>query len=60
MAVTGAPMLVKKSAMASAFLKYSRELPLRWAAYIGVVLVLLVFGAYGDNYDPAAFIYAQF
>lgn len=35
-------------------------LPLRWAAYIGVVLVLLTFGAYGDNYDPAAFIYAQF
>lgn len=35
-------------------------LPLRWAVYIGGVLLILVFGAYGDNYDPAGFIYAQF
>ncbi|MDD4850431.1 MAG: MBOAT family protein [Gemmiger sp.] len=38
----------------------TKPLPLRWAAYIGGVLLVLVFGAYGDHYDPAAFIYAQF
>lgn len=38
----------------------ARPLPLRWAVYIGGVLLVLIFGAYGDNYDPAAFIYAQF
>ena len=35
-------------------------LPLRWAVYIAGVLAILIFGAYGDNYDPAGFIYAQF
>lgn len=38
----------------------ARPLPLRWAVYIGGVLAVMIFGAYGDNYDPAAFIYAQF
>ena len=38
----------------------SRPLPLRWAVYIGGVVLVMVLGAYGDNYDPAAFIYAQF
>lgn len=38
----------------------SRPLPLRWAVYIAAVLVTMIFGAYGDNYDPAGFIYAQF
>ena len=37
-----------------------KPLPVRWGIYIGVVLLIMVFGAYGDNYDPAAFIYAQF
>ena len=37
-----------------------RPLPLRWAIYCGAMLVVMIFGAYGDNYDPAAFIYAQF
>lgn len=36
------------------------RLPLRWGVYIGLVLVTLLFGAYGDNYDAAGFIYAQF
>lgn len=35
-------------------------LPLRWAIYCGGMLAVMIFGAYGDNYDPAAFIYAQF
>ena len=35
-------------------------LVLRWAVYIAGVLAILIFGAYGDNYDPAGFIYAQF
>lgn len=35
-------------------------LPLRWAVYCGAMLTVMIFGAYGDNYDPAAFIYAQF
>ena len=37
-----------------------RPLPLRWAIYCGGMLAVMIFGAYGDNYDPAAFIYAQF
>ena len=37
-----------------------RPLPLRWAIYCGAMLAVMIFGAYGDNYDPAAFIYAQF
>ena len=37
-----------------------RPLPLRWAVYIGAVVVTMLLGAYGDNYDPAGFIYAQF
>ena len=35
-------------------------LPLRWSVYLALVLVTLLFGAYGLNYDPAGFIYAQF
>ena len=38
----------------------ARPLPLRWAVYIVTVLAVMIFGAYGDNYEPAAFIYAQF
>ena len=38
----------------------ARPLPLRWAVYVGAVLLVMIFGAYGDNYEPAAFIYAQF
>lgn len=37
-----------------------QSLPLRWLLYIGGLLAVMIFGAYGDNYDPAAFIYAQF
>lgn len=37
-----------------------KPLPLRWAVYCGGMLAVMIFGAYGDNYDPAAFIYAQF
>lgn len=37
-----------------------KPLPLRWAVYAGGVLLVLTLGAYGDHYDPAAFIYAQF
>ena len=35
-------------------------LPLRWAVMIAGVVAVMLFGAYGDNYDPAGFIYAQF
>lgn len=38
----------------------AKPLVLRWAVYILGVLLVMVFGAYGDNYDPAAWIYAQF
>lgn len=37
-----------------------KPLPLRWGVYIAGITLALVFGAYGDHYDPAAFIYAQF
>jgi D-alanyl-lipoteichoic acid acyltransferase DltB (MBOAT superfamily) len=36
------------------------HLPVRWAVYLVAVIAVIVFGAYGDSYDPAAFIYAQF
>ena len=29
-----------------------RPLPLRWAIYCGAMLAVMIFGAYGDNYDP--------
>ncbi|MCI2047803.1 MAG: hypothetical protein LKJ90_08820 [Faecalibacterium sp.] len=35
-------------------------LPLRWSAYAALGLSIAVFGAYGANYAPTAFIYAQF
>ena len=38
----------------------AKPLVLRWAVYVLAVLLVMVFGAYGDNYDPAAWIYAQF
>lgn len=38
----------------------ARPIALRWAFYIGAVLLVMIFGAYGDHYEPAAFIYAQF
>ena len=38
----------------------ARPLPLRWAVMIAGVVSVMLFGAYGDNYDPAGFIYAQF
>lgn len=34
--------------------------PFRWIAYIGVIVVILVFGIYGSNYDAASFIYSNF
>ena len=38
----------------------AKPLPVRWAVYIGGAVLVMALGAYGDNYDPAAFIYAQF
>ena len=38
----------------------ARPLPLRWAVMIARVVAVMLFGAYGDHYDPAGFIYAQF
>lgn len=35
-------------------------LPLRWGFYIAAVVTTVTLGAYGDNYDAAGFIYAQF
>ena len=35
-------------------------LPVRWAAYAGLILAIVVFGAYGTGYDAVDFIYAQF
>ncbi len=32
----------------------------RWACYYGVVLLLLITGIYGGNYDTAAFLYQSF
>jgi len=37
-----------------------QSLVFRWAIYIAVVLVILVFGMYGPHYDAARFIYQEF
>jgi len=37
-----------------------RALPLRWAAYLLLILAVAVFGVYGPEYDAAAFIYFAF
>lgn len=33
---------------------------IRWGVYIAAVVLVVVFGAYGANYNPVAFIYAAF
>ncbi len=38
----------------------SRPLALRWAVYIVGLLIVLIFGIYGPQYDAAPFIYFQF
>lgn len=38
----------------------AKPLPLRWAVYLTGILVLVVFGAYGDGYGTVDFIYAGF
>lgn len=35
-------------------------MPVRWGCYYGVVLLLIVTGIYGGNYDTAAFLYQSF
>ena len=37
-----------------------QPLVFRWAIYIAAVLLILIFGYYGPEYDASAFIYAQF
>ena len=37
-----------------------QSLVFRWLIYIAAVLVILVFGVYGPQYDAASFIYQQF
>lgn len=41
---------------------YLAEKPvlLRWSCYYGIVLLLLITGIYGGNYDTAAFLYQSF
>lgn len=38
----------------------SVALPVRWASYMSLILVILVFGAYGDMYNLVPFIYGNF
>jgi len=35
-------------------------LPYRWFIYISVVISILIYGIYGNQYDPSQFIYFQF
>lgn len=37
-----------------------RPMLLRWSCYYGIVLLLLITGIYGGNYDTAAFLYQSF
>ena len=34
--------------------------PVRWAVYLALVFVIIVFGAYGNSYTATQFIYFQF
>ncbi|MCM1038268.1 MAG: hypothetical protein NC434_03025 [Ruminococcus sp.] len=38
----------------------SKPVPVRWLCYYGIVLLLLITGIYGGNYDTAAFLYQSF
>lgn len=38
----------------------ARPLLLRWSIYLGAVLILVIFGIYGDEYNPTDFIYRTF
>lgn len=38
----------------------ARPALLRWSCYYGIVLLLLITGIYGGNYDTAAFLYQSF
>ena len=38
----------------------SRPLPVRWAVYTVVMIIVMIFGYYGPGYDPADFIYVTF
>lgn len=37
-----------------------QNLPFRWAVYLALIFMVLIFGIYGPNYDAAEFIYAGF
>lgn len=37
-----------------------RALPVQWAVYLGMIVVIAVFGVYGPEYNAAPFIYFQF
>jgi len=36
------------------------RLPLRWALWLGLLMIVLIFGVYGPGYDKAQFIYMGF
>ena len=35
-------------------------LAVRWGCYLGLVMIVLIFGVYGPGYDVRAFAYFQF
>ncbi len=37
-----------------------RKLPIRWAVYYALIISIVIFGAYGDGYQPVDLIYANF
>ena len=38
----------------------SWPLPVRWVCYLGLVMIVLIFGVYGPGYDVRAFAYFAF
>ena len=34
--------------------------PIRWAVYLCVLIMMIIFGVYGPGYDPSKFVYIQF
>lgn len=37
-----------------------QNIPVRWAIYIAAILVIIIFGIYGEGYDASAFVYMAY
>jgi alginate O-acetyltransferase complex protein AlgI len=59
-AVVFAADLLKEKKIDRKAVLAGRNLPVRWAAFYGLIFAVLIFGAYGPGYQPVDLIYAGF